>query len=688
MAPCTWQMCPSPYEHTSPFRPMNGLTAHCNWQQGRLHQDPGKHTCLPSVSSPKTANHPILLRSHSTRESAQSPGESGVDLQQPDWCPRSECWRNSGSYPLQSSNSTGCKWRPLHASQHPMPPRDPTVRHNTSSSSAGPVSTGRGPACSSSRLAQLSSECVAGIRKASRGKGSPPLGGSSFSMRNVEKNGCSTHSRPSLNNGGSTYYPLSTPTPPPQSPVLPGGRNALRSIEKECMPHCPLGHITWHPWARMAAAAFRILGGTLASLADWGRWKDLKQARHYAKAPADWSLPEFLSLPYPESFTGFPSRDMGGVSIRTKDVWPREAWEKRTGPRKPPPKPAPESVKRQKPRGTAGENRGAKPDQSDSSEDSSSSGDSSDEGMEVDEDTTNPPPPPDVADAGAGTTEPAAATAPTKGRKTAPSSWMTPEMASSPPKWAPQVLMRGDQTRGSTGWRGKEQLRQNPPQWSAPEKRIPNHRREPPLQTPVPHWPQGMDVSRHRRRYGQDPPLQKEQWTGPPPPPPRPHRQPPREGLRASPPPPSNCPEGSPSPGRKRPHKRLFALNKRPHVPSGETPYPADKVPMVQNPLPPPEPRDTAPHSGYDVCAPMRHGRFLHWVPGQMLLPAPGEAPWPDDKEDPKDDKESLQECRLQVPENPGDSWVVAGLGCDHTEQVLGRGGRFTKPSQLSWQSS
>ena len=64
------------------------------------------------------------------------------------------------------------------------------------------------------------------------------------------------------------------------------------------------------------------LGGTLASLADWGRWKDLKQARHYAKAPADWSLPEFLSLPYPESFTGFPSRDMGGVSIRTKDVWP------------------------------------------------------------------------------------------------------------------------------------------------------------------------------------------------------------------------------------------------------------------------------------------------------------------------------------------------------------------------------
>ena len=188
---------------------------------------------------------------------------------------------------------------------------------------------------------------------------------------------------------------LKHPNTPPQSPVLPSGKNALRSIQKECMQHCPLGHITWHPWARMAAAAFRILGGTLASLADWGRWKDLKQARHYAKAPADWSLPEFLSLPYLESFTGYRSRDMGGVSIRTKDVWPREAWEKRTGPRKPPPKPAPESVQRQKLRGTAGENRGAKPDQSNSSEeDSSSSGDSSDEGMEVDEDTTNPPPTP------------------------------------------------------------------------------------------------------------------------------------------------------------------------------------------------------------------------------------------------------------------------------------------------------
>ena len=47
-----------------------------------------------------------------------------------------------------------------------------------------------------------------------------------------------------------------------------------------------------------------------------------------------------------------------------------------------------------------------------------------------------------------------------------------------------------------------------------------------------------MDVSRHRRRYGQDAPLQKEQWTGPPPPTPRPHPQPPREGLRACPPPP------------------------------------------------------------------------------------------------------------------------------------------------------
>ena len=259
VAPCTWQMCPSPYEHTSPFRPINGLTAHCNWRQGRLHQDPGKHTCLPSVSSPKIAYHPILLRTHSTKGCAQSPGENGVDPQRQDLCPHSECWKNSGSYPHQSSSSTSYRWKPLHASQHPKPPRDPTARHNTSSSSAGHASTGRGPACSSSRLAQLSSECVAGIQRASRGKGSPPLGGSSFSMKNGEKSGCSTPSRPSWNNGGDTSSPSSTQTPPPKAPSCQVAGMHCEASRKNACSTAPLGTshgIHGHAWQQLPSGSW------------------------------------------------------------------------------------------------------------------------------------------------------------------------------------------------------------------------------------------------------------------------------------------------------------------------------------------------------------------------------------------------------------------------------------------------
>ena len=44
--------------------------------------------------------------------------------------------------------------------------------------------------------------------------------------------------------------------------------------------------------------------------------------------PSPWKLPESLSLHVPESFTGFPSRDMGGVFLKTKDMWPKEAWDR------------------------------------------------------------------------------------------------------------------------------------------------------------------------------------------------------------------------------------------------------------------------------------------------------------------------------------------------------------------------
>ena len=358
---------------------------------------------------------------------------------------------------------------------------------------------------------------------------------------------------------------LKHPNTPPQSPVLPGGRNALRSIQKECMQHCPLGHITWHPWARMAAAAFRILGGTLASLADWGRWKDLKQARHYAKAPADWSLPEFLSLPYPESFTGFPSRDMGGVSIRTKDVWPREAWEKRTGPRKPTPKPAPESVERQKPRGTAGENRGAKPDQSDSSEDSSSSGDSSDEGMEVDEDTTNPPPPPDVADAGAGTTEPAAATAPIEGSKNCPIVLDDPRDGIAPPKVGPTSPDAGRPDEGLDGVAGEGAVEAEPTPMVGPREADPQPSEGTTTADTGSSLAPGDGCLTPQAQIRSGPPPAERAMDRPHSPTPQtPSPAPPRGPQGMPPPPPPRLPRGQSQPRQKTPTQATFCPRQAP----------------------------------------------------------------------------------------------------------------------------
>ena len=58
--------------------------------------------------------------------------------------------------------------------------------------------------------------------------------------------------------------------------------------------------------------------------------------------------------------------------------------------------------------------------------------------------------------------------------------------------------------------------------------------------------------------------------------------------------------------------------------PSGETPYPADKVLYVQDPMAPRTFANRAPPCGYDVRTPVRNGKFVHWVPGQVLLQAPG----------------------------------------------------------------
>ena len=109
-------------------------------------------------------------------------------------------------------------------------------------------------------------------------------------------------------------------------------------------------------------------------------------------------------------------------------------------------------------------------------------------------------------------------------------------------------------------------------------------------------------------------------------------------------------------PERRRPHKRLFPVEKHAHEPSSEIPDPADEVPLVQNTLLRSPPRDGAPHCGYDVCAPKWKGKFKHWDHGRVLRQAPGEMARTNDKEDTETNQEGGPEQWLQVPGCPSDS--------------------------------
>ena len=122
--------------------------------------------------------------------------------------------------------------------------------------------------------------------------------------------------------------------PPVLYPVVPGGRDEVRKVLAECLQHSPRGTITWHPLGCIGAPAFKLLGCGIPKLADWGRWWTEKQAQHDTKCAPLWSIPEFLSLPYPESFPGFSGWELGRVSVRTKDVWQEDAWTRKVGPTK------------------------------------------------------------------------------------------------------------------------------------------------------------------------------------------------------------------------------------------------------------------------------------------------------------------------------------------------------------------
>ena len=88
----------------------------------------------------------------------------------------------------------------------------------------------------------------------------------------------------------------------PTTPLFPGDSFASKCLH-DMLENTPSAHITWHPWKRFAAAAYIWLGGTTTGLQQWARWHSPKQARHYAKHPPTWSLPDTLCLPLPARFT-------------------------------------------------------------------------------------------------------------------------------------------------------------------------------------------------------------------------------------------------------------------------------------------------------------------------------------------------------------------------------------------------
>ena len=130
-------------------------------------------------------------------------------------------------------------------------------------------------------------------------------------------------------------------------------------------------------------------------------------------------------------------------------------------------------------------------------------------------------------------------------------------------------------------------------------------------------------------------------------------------------------------PGKHNAKKKLFGVPKRDHQPSGETPYPPDKVQLVPAKVQGcTGPHDRAPHAGYDLCAPLQGGRFAHWKPGKMPLPPDVEQSQSAGGENPEIHQESGTQPWLSVGRPTDNCWVVAGLGpadLDHCFSFLGR---------------
>ena len=111
----------------------------------------------------------------------------------------------------------------------------------------------------------------------------------------------------------------------PTTPLFPGDGLAARCL-RDLVEGTPNAHVTWHPWKRFSAAAYIWLGGTTVGLQQWARWRSPRQARHYARHPPTWTLPDTRCLPLLARYSGSPARDLDYGIIATKDLWPREAW--------------------------------------------------------------------------------------------------------------------------------------------------------------------------------------------------------------------------------------------------------------------------------------------------------------------------------------------------------------------------
>ena len=147
-----------------------------------------------------------------------------------------------------------------------------------------------------------------------------------FWDQKVPRSGWTSPSARFWNGGGRTPPAFGARTTCLRASCSRGGTSTASECLQRLVRNTPSAHITWHPWKRFSAAAYRWLGVSSYGLQLWARWRLPKQARHYARHPPSWTLPSTLCLPVPARFSGSPARDMDCTVADTRELWPPEAW--------------------------------------------------------------------------------------------------------------------------------------------------------------------------------------------------------------------------------------------------------------------------------------------------------------------------------------------------------------------------